>query len=53
MRCHHYCNCELSCPHCIRRFWQWAEMHTRGQPPKSKGEVSFYEAATKWRTNGR
>lgn len=29
MRMHHYCNCELSCPECVRRFWKWAENYSR------------------------
>lgn len=41
----HFCNCELRCPVCIRRFWVWAEMHTRGRAPGR--EPSFYEAAAK------
>lgn len=51
MMCHHYCNCELRCPECIRRFWKRAENHTRGRVPKGgSASVSFYEAASKWKT---
>lgn len=28
MKCHHYCN-TMRCPECARRFWKWAENHTR------------------------
>ncbi len=50
MICHHYCNCELTCPECIRRFWKWAENHTRGRKPKGSETrgPSFYEAAAQW-----
>lgn len=40
MRCHHYCNM-LYCPECIRRFWQWAQHHTRSKG-KRKGP-NFYD----------
>jgi hypothetical protein len=40
MRCHHYCN-TLYCPECIRRFWKWAENHTRSKG-KRKGP-NFYD----------
>lgn len=45
----HYCNEPLRCPHCIRRFWAWAQGWTRGRPPKA-GEAApnFYEAAAKF-----
>lgn len=46
----HACNEPLRCPECIRRFWQWAENHTRGKRRRGdidKGE-SFYEAASKF-----
>jgi hypothetical protein len=49
----HFCNCELTCPVCVRRFWQWAENHTRGRPRQRRGEQpaqSFYEAAAKFKT---
>jgi hypothetical protein len=32
MRCDHYCNEPLRCPECNRRFWRWAENHTRHDP---------------------
>jgi hypothetical protein len=41
VRCHHYCN-TLYCPHCIRRFWKWAENHTRFQ----RAGPSFYGPIT-------
>jgi hypothetical protein len=48
MKMHHYCNCELRCPECIRRFWKWAENHTRARAPKTGvAGPSFYEAATR------
>jgi hypothetical protein len=49
MNCHHYCNEPLRCPECIRRFWKWAENHTRGRSPKAKivSGVTFYEVAGK------
>ena len=35
--CHHYCNCEISCPECINRFWKWAENYSRRfDRPKGK-----------------
>jgi hypothetical protein len=42
----------MRCPVCARRFWKWAENHTRARAPKTgvKGP-SFYEAAAKWRTD--
>ena len=57
--CHHYCNEPLRCPECVRRFWKWAESHTRGRlkadvggkvTPEAHGSgfaegVTFYEAA--------
>lgn len=50
MRCHHYCNEPLRCPECVKRFWKWAEQHTRGRPPGAEDPaVSFYEAAVKWK----
>lgn len=54
MVCHHYCNNELRCPECIRRFWKWAEMHTNGRKPKAgeQPRISFYEAAA-FKTGGR
>jgi len=37
IRCHHYCNCELRCPECVRRFWKWAENYSRRfERPKGK-----------------
>lgn len=49
MRCHHYCNNPLACPECVRRFWKWAEQHTRGRAPKGgASSTSFYEAASKF-----
>jgi hypothetical protein len=60
----HGCNNPLACPECIRRFWKWAENHTRGRstPYSRQARVdaghhpghaneyspSFYEAAAKW-----
>lgn len=62
MRCHHYCNEPLRCPECVKRFWKWAENHTRGRVPKDiivdapSGDAprgsSFYEAATRWNDHG-
>lgn len=50
MICDHYCNAPLRCPTCIRRFWQWAQSHTRGRAPRSDARVPpFYEAAAKFR----
>lgn len=42
-------DCSLRCPVCQRRFWKWAENHTRARAPKTgvKGP-SFYEAAVKF-----
>jgi hypothetical protein len=49
MTCDHYCNESLRCPSCIRRFWVWAQNHTRGRVPKGKPTASsFYEAAALW-----
>jgi hypothetical protein len=48
MTCDHYCNNEIGCQACQRRFWQWAQQHTRGRPRQRKGAqpaLSFYEAA--------
>jgi hypothetical protein len=45
MRCHHYCNCELSCPECVRRFWEWAQNHTRHDPR------GFIKAAMRFQTD--
>ena len=45
----HFCN-YLACPVCVRRFWQWAESHTNGNPRSRRGPktaLSFYEAATR------
>lgn len=49
MRCHHYCNEPLRCSECVRRFWKWAENHTRPRKPEA-GVVgpNFYEAAAKF-----
>ena len=44
----HACNNPLTCPECIRRFWKWAQSHTRGSPKTVKGRLSFYEAAAKF-----
>ena len=56
----HYCNAPLRCPTCIRRFWAWAQQHTRGRVPKGEDgkratrpidpdtTPSFYEAAGKF-----
>lgn len=55
MRCDHFCN-TLNCATCIRRFWKWAENHTRGMGPRARRgasegaagmpyAMSFYEAA--------
>ena len=35
---HHYCNKPMRCPSCIRRFWTWAQSHTRGRVPKATPE---------------
>jgi hypothetical protein len=54
MLCHHYCNEPLRCPECIRRFWKWAENHTRGRRQSvhavfsAPAHTSFYEAAAKF-----
>ena len=44
----HYCNEPLRCPHCITRFWKWAQSHTMGRPPKVGASPNFYEAAAKF-----
>jgi hypothetical protein len=45
----HACNNPLTCPECIRRFWLWAQSHTRGRVPKSSVSApNFYEAAAKF-----
>lgn len=47
MKCHHYCNEPTRCPHCIRRFWKWAENHTQARgkkPPRVETALSFYES---------
>jgi len=41
MRCHHYCNCPMSCPECIRRFYKWAQSHTYGR--KGAAGPHFYD----------
>ena len=44
----HYCASPMTCPACARRFWTWAQQHTRGAPRQRKGPqpaMSFYEAA--------
>lgn len=41
----HFCNCELRCPVCVRRFWKWAENHTRARGKAGASERGFYEAA--------
>ena len=46
MKMHHYCN-TIACPECVKRFYKWAENHTRGKP-KGSGPA-FYEAAAKFR----
>jgi hypothetical protein len=44
MICDHYCNNPIACPTCTRRFWKWAENHTRG-----RGEgPSFYDCAARF-----
>jgi hypothetical protein len=44
-------DCSLACPVCARRFWKWAENHTRGRVPKANPKgPSFYEAAAKYQT---
>lgn len=51
VHCHHYCNNPLRCPECVRRFWKWAENHTRGRKKRvrfaggASPVLSFYEAA--------
>jgi hypothetical protein len=56
MVCHHYCNEPLRCPECVRRFWKWAENHTRGRKQSAHtvfsapAPVTFYEAAARWRS---
>lgn len=45
--CDHYCNEPMRCPTCNRRFYAWAQSHTRGRAP-NRAE-SFYEAAAKFR----
>ena len=55
-QCHHFCNEPLRCPSCIRRFWKWAENHTRGKAKRKRHEgvpttaLSFYEAAVLWKS---
>lgn len=51
MRCDHYCN-TIHCWTCIRRFYQWAQQHTRGKAKRKRNEgqvetaMSFYEHAS-------
>lgn len=47
MTCHHYCTDPMVCIECIRRFWKWAENHTRGRRNKLWNGLSFYECASK------
>jgi hypothetical protein len=51
MNCHHYCNCELDCPECVKRFWKWAQTHTMGRGKRGAKVATadtFYEAAARW-----
>jgi hypothetical protein len=48
MRCHHYCNEPLRCPECVRRFWMWAQNHTRGRERRQEASHdSFYVCASR------
>ena len=46
MRMHHYCNNELTCPECLKRFWQWVDDYThRFERPKGKRRQEQERAA--------
>ena len=36
----HFCNEPIRCPACVRRFWAWAQSHTRGRPRARKGPLA-------------
>lgn len=57
MVCDHFHNEPIRCPTCIRRFWKWAQMHTRGRQhgkcvgdPEGGQSISFYVCAARGRT---
>jgi hypothetical protein len=54
MTCDHFHTDPLRCWTCARRFWKWAENHTRGRGSRGKkltpDGASFYECAAKFRS---
>jgi hypothetical protein len=42
--CNHFCN-TVACPTCVRRFYEWAQSWTHGNPEREGPH--FYEAAAR------